>query len=57
MSEQMKDGYYWVKYEGEWTIAEYSGNTFAMFFCDCLCNEDQLDEIGDYIETPEKYKG
>jgi len=52
----MKDGYYWVKYEGEWTIAEYSGNTFAMFFCDCLCNEDQLDEIGDYIETPEKYK-
>ena len=43
----MKDGYYWVKIWDNWTIAEYSDNTFSIVFCDCLYDEDQFEEIGD----------
>ena len=53
----MKDGYYWVKFQGKWIIAEINNGRFiasTLAFSWCL---SELDEIGDYIETPEKYKG
>lgn len=52
----MKDGYYWVKHEGEWTIARFETDHFFIIFCDCFYYEEDFDEIGDYIETPDKYK-
>lgn len=50
----MKDGYYWVKRVGAGTIARLiagwwniDGDVVGAYW---------LEEIGDYIETPDKYK-
>ena len=43
----MKDGYYWVKYDGRWFIAICASEKFGVH---------EIEEIGDYIETPDKYK-
>ena len=55
----MKDGYYWVKFlADEWVIVKYNhefNKFFDPYYGDCFDNE-VIDEIGDYIETPEKYK-
>lgn len=57
MSNQMKDGYYWVKYEGEWMIVEIEDNKYTSTRNGFEWDIKELDEIGDYIETPDKYKG
>lgn len=51
----MKDGYYWVRYVNDtlWTVGLVKFGTVL------LGSEDfpiRFFEIGDYIETPEKYK-
>ena len=47
--------YYWVKYCNEWIIAKYFGDN--QWNCgDTWDYESNLDEIGDKIETPEKYR-
>ena len=50
----MKDGYYWVKYGDSWEIL-WRGK-YGFIVDDYPLYESEL-EIGDYIETPEKYKG
>lgn len=58
----MKDGYYWVKWEiyphGNptivWTIAEYKHGD--MYIGQIDYELERFIEIGDYIETPDKYK-
>ena len=52
----MKDGYYWVKEGNIWIIAEYEYGVFWLSGSDRNWNKEDFDEIGDYIETPEKYK-
>lgn len=54
----MKDGYYWVKWHEltEWRIVRIDGD--KLFFIgqhEIYYLSDAL-EIGDYIETPDKYK-
>jgi hypothetical protein len=62
----MKDGYYWVKYDGTWYVGKHETRKFIYlngesleslwnFPTDTLLAGD-FDEIGDYIETPDKYK-
>ena len=55
----MKDGYYWVKIGKHWTIANidtWDGETTV----NVTGNEESFDikkiVVGDYIETPDKYK-
>ena len=58
----MKDGYYWVKrviypngiQSTEWAIAKYKHGNMYIGQLDYELSE--FIEIGDYIETPEKYK-
>ena len=46
-------GFYWVKYIGEWIIAEYTNSyvdgEFAWFHCgnECESNDDYFDEINE----------
>ena len=52
----MKDGYYWVRGEGscyDWEIAKCKDNWFYADSGTFMASEI---EIGDYIETPDKYK-
>ena len=52
----MKDGYYWVRGEAscyDWVIAKLTGCDFLI---DGVIINAWYVEIGDYIETPEKYK-
>lgn len=51
----MKDGYYWVKFLGVWMVSEIHGKRFIARSGKSYWI-DELDEIGDYIETPDKYK-
>ena len=55
----MKDGYYWVRDEDTWIITLYNSEFDRFrdpFYGECFTRED-ITEIGDYIETPDKYKG
>lgn len=54
----MKDGYYWVKYRGTWEIFQLTDGSFETMGNDCPLSVESsnIDEIGDYIETPDKYK-
>ena len=58
----MKDGYYWVrfKFEKEWRIAlsytDICGETNLTFSGNDSSTLAEQCEIGDYIETPDKYK-
>jgi hypothetical protein len=49
-------GYYWVKYEGSWTVAQYKDNAYwwvLTFQTDF--EDDEFDEINeDRILTPEE---
>ncbi len=46
----MKDGYYWVRTKDTWIIAfYYNGKVLRI-------KANELQEIGDYIEMPDKYK-
>ena len=54
----MKDGYYWVKYKGKWVIARrctYTSGTYWKIE-EVVTYDEYFAEIGDYIETPDKYK-
>ncbi len=54
----MKDGYYWVRDEDTWIITLYNSEFDRFrdpFYGECFTRED-ITEIGDYIETPNKYK-
>ena len=53
----MKDGYYWVKINDEWYIQKYNAGErcFIDWYNHRIYNES-VQKIGDYIETPEKYK-
>ena len=54
----MKDGYYWVNWYTGWTIGKYrsSFGTWEMPGQEQWSTSNEFTEIGDYIETPEKYK-
>lgn len=57
----MKDGYYWVKLKGKWVIAKRKTfNPIYIYWfiagATLTFTEIEFDEIGDYIETPDKYK-
>jgi len=53
----MKDGYYWCENSGEFEIIQIIGNEiFRIGYSDPF-PDWWFTEIGDYIETPEKYKG
>ena len=54
----MKDGYYWVKFLGVWGITKVyeNGKRFVCGNSGFGYWITELDEIGDYIETPDKYK-
>ena len=47
-------GFYWVKYLGEWLVAEYSGKygDWGMSFYDHLFKDEDFDIIGDCVEPP-----
>ena len=52
-----KEGFYWVKFVGIWTIGEYDG-AINMPWSICgqseIYHEDMLDEIGSYLgQKPE----
>jgi hypothetical protein len=53
--EKMKYGFYWVKYEGEWTIGEFckSDTEYPWFLVryEIGFTSDEL-EIGDFISEP-----
>jgi hypothetical protein len=48
------DGFYWVKSEGEWLVAEYSGRygDWGLPYYDHLFKDEDFSEIGDRIEPP-----
>jgi len=53
-----KEGYYFVKYQGEWIIAELSIITITDTYWNVIGNEDEyydndFDEIGNFICTRE----
>jgi hypothetical protein len=55
------NGYYWVKMDGRWLIAEYNyasnnPDRWNIFGYAAEYSDKELDEIGDPIEVPEKYK-
>ena len=54
----MKDGYYWVRFKDcpsdKWVIANCDETSVLI---DRYNLPIRLFEIGDYIETPDKYKG
>lgn len=54
----MKDWYYWVKFLGVWSISKVfaNGKRFVCGNSGFSYWITELDEIGDYIETPDKYK-
>lgn len=59
----MKEGFYWIIVSKEicsWEIAEFRNNTWY-FVGDGFSHSHEyiletVDEIGDYVDTPEKYK-
>ncbi|MEI8246831.1 MAG: hypothetical protein WCI51_13445 [Lentisphaerota bacterium] len=53
-----KPGYYWVKHlkTSKWEIAEIVENEVHFIFYEDSYPVKKMFEIGDYIETPEKYK-
>lgn len=51
----MKNGYYWVKFRDEWQIAKYFDGYWTIIGDDEEIRLFRV-EVGDYIETPEKYK-
>jgi hypothetical protein len=50
-----ENGYYWVKFRNWWQIAELN-NGYIFFAGDETDVRLDRVEIGDKIETPEKYK-
>ena len=52
----MENGYYWVKFRDEWQIAEYCDGYFAIHGQDEEVRTNRVQEIGDHVEVPEKYK-
>ena len=53
----MKDGYYWVRdHYGLTSVAEHKDGAFWLPGCEHPFTQSELVEIGDYIETPDKYK-
>ena len=56
----MKDGYYWVKVKSwlPFEVVLCNDNVFYLHGVQsCITDKAYFDEIGDYIETPEKYRG
>jgi hypothetical protein len=53
-----ESGWYWVKYQGDWQPAEYNDKVEMWFIIslDFAIEDSDLDEIGDAIEIPEKYR-
>lgn len=54
----MKDGWYWIRNKGEserWVICEFYAGSFFFHYSDFCLDIDEV-EVGDYIETPDKYK-
>lgn len=54
----MKDGYYWVKvnHNSDWSIKKVKKNKVDLSIIGVKYAASALYEIGDYIETPDKYK-
>ena len=40
-----KSGFYWVKYWGEWQVAEYDDKSCSWTLCGRCCNQINLDQI------------
>ena len=51
-----ENGFYWVKYRGAWTIAEYFHGWFDVVAYEVPVREDDLNAIGNKIKVPAKYK-
>jgi len=52
----MKDGYYWVNWNDWWQIGLYRDGVFTFTACERDIAVEEVEEVGNYIETPEKYK-
>ena len=54
----MKDGYYWVKINknSKWMIQEIKSDVLHFHHNDISYPANLVYTIGDYIETPDKYK-
>lgn len=54
----MKDGYYWVKvnHNSDWSIQKIRSGNVDFSHSNVVYPAKLLYQIGDYIETPDKYK-
>lgn len=41
----MTNGYYWVKYQGEWQIAHHSDGDWRLFYIERIFKESDFDEV------------
>ena len=44
MENKRENGYYWVKYDGKWVIAEYYAPNFPLTWGMCNSEENFFDE-------------
>ena len=51
-----ENGFYWVKYRGVWTIAEYFNGWFDVVTYEVAVRKGDLNAVGDKIKVPAKYK-
>jgi hypothetical protein len=54
-STMREEGFYWVKIDGDWTVGEYAGESFApwtVIGSDESFEEAKLELIGDRLDPP-----
>jgi hypothetical protein len=53
-----ESGYYWVRRGFRWYIFQYysKGDSWQMIGREYTIENDEIEEVGDRIEVPEKYR-
>ena len=54
---ERESGFYWVKYDNKWEVAEFGGDGLGGFWWmrtgdECDYGTDEMDEIGERINPP-----
>lgn len=45
-------GYYWIRYQGDWWVAEWTGDRWLIFGASEACDSGEIEQVGPQINPP-----